>query len=101
METATRVHENPAQPSIPAEKNSLSVVLLVIASAVLLALRFYFVRELLVLLTVLGVFFAVCTGALLLLILLQELAHWSVRRFIDARQGTIFFDGAQAFRVHK
>jgi hypothetical protein len=59
----------------------------------LLATRIYFVRELLVFLAALAVLFAVGTGAVLLLILLQEGERWTVRQIIAAKQRTVSLRG--------
>jgi hypothetical protein len=63
------------------------------AGAILLATRFYFIRELLVILAGMAVLFAVGAGALLLCVLLQEGLHWSVRQIIEAKQRIISLRG--------
>ena len=59
---------------------------LLAVSSVLLATRFYFLSELLVVLAALAVLFLVGTGFLIFLILVQECGKWSVCRFIEARK---------------
>jgi hypothetical protein len=73
---------------MPGETSFLALGLS-IAAAILLATRFYFVRELLIFLAALAVLFAVGTGAVLLLVLLQEGERWSVRQIIATKQRII------------
>jgi hypothetical protein len=85
---------------IPGETSFLAIGLS-IAAAILLAARIYFVRELLVLLAALAVLFAVGTGAVLLLVLLQEAARWSVRQIIGAKQRICSLRVHSIFQVSK
>jgi hypothetical protein len=72
-----------------------------IAGAILLATRLYFVRELLVILAGVAVLFVVGTGAVLLLVLLQEGERWSVRQIINAKQRIISLRGGAIFQISK
>jgi hypothetical protein len=82
-------------------KTSFVVTGLSIAAAILLATRIYFVRELLVLLAALAVLFAIGTGAVILLVLLQEGERWSVRQIINAKQRIISLRGGAIFPISK
>jgi hypothetical protein len=84
--TSTRAAAKEAYRNGMPGKTPFLVIGLSIAGAILLATRFYFVRELLVILAGLAVLFAIGTGALLLLVLLQEGERWSVRQIIYAKQ---------------
>ena len=79
-------------------KASFVTVGLSVAGAILLATRIYFVSELLVLLAVLAVLFAVGTCVLLLLILLQEGMRWSVRQISEAKRRTLLSRGGPSFQ---
>lgn len=80
-------------------KTPFLAVGLSVTGAILLAIRFYFVRELLILLAALAVLFAVGTGAVLLVVLLKEGERWSVRQIIEAKQRTIMLQGGPSFQI--
>jgi len=69
-----------------------------VGGSILLATKVYFVSELLVILVALALLFAVATGALLLLVVLQEGVRWSARQIIEAKQRAILSRGAPSFR---
>jgi len=98
MNTVTSVNaqNNPRGGSFG--RPSFLTVGLSVAGVMLLATRVYFVAELTVILVALAVLFAVGTGALLLLVLFQEGACWSVRKIIEAKQRTLLPRGAPSFR---
>jgi hypothetical protein len=50
-----------------------------IVGAILLAAKFYFLSELLVLLALMAILFLVGTGVLLFIVLLQEAGRWSLQ----------------------
>jgi len=82
-------------------KTSFLAIGLSIVGAILLATRFYFVRELLIFLAALAVLFALGTGTVLLLVLLQEGGRWSVRQIIEAKQRIISLLIGSVFQISK
>ena len=85
LTTASAAFQVAHRGGMPGETSFLSIGLS-IAAAILLATKFYFVRELLLILAALAVLFAVGTGAVLLLVLLQEGARWSIQHIVEAKR---------------
>jgi|SRR5271169_3818967 len=85
---------------MPGETSFLAIGLSITA-AILFATRFYFVRELLVILAGVAVLFAVGTGAVLLLVLLLEAERRSVRQIIEAKHRIISLLVGSVFQISK
>lgn len=102
MQTASRVHARATQQGVSAGERFFLEVGLLAGGSILLARSFYLVTELLVLLAALAVMFLVGTGGVILYILVQEYARWSLCKFKDAKQATLLsLRGASAVGMPK
>jgi hypothetical protein len=79
-------------------KSSFLTFALSATGAILLATRFYFVSELLIVLAALAVLFLVGTGVAILFVLAQECGRWSVCKFNEAKQKSMLLRGAPSFQ---
>jgi hypothetical protein len=93
MSAARRIHSRETQPNGPTAKVSRLIMGLLVATAAMLAIRVYFVTELLVVWAAFVVMFSAVTGSLILLVLIQECGRWSVRKFKKSRAGRVLLLG--------